>query len=285
MNKNEAIDQFIFMMEYRNLSPNTVSMYSWYLKNFLDFFDSKPVEDLDVFDAQAFIIHLKDSYAPASLNAVISGIRYFYDVVLNNALSRRQFPNILYDPVEINIFTKEQVHALLDTKDVRLRAFLLLGLDAGLRVGEVARLKVKDIDSQQGLISIHESKRGKSRKVPLSPSLLTALREYWKVYRPDPQGYLFPTRHSDSRYPHIHQTYINMLFKKHMRQFDFYDPSFRFHNLRDTYATTMLKNGCNIFVLKKLLGHSSFASTARYIKYDHNDLLDAPRLSSLLEIK
>ncbi|EEC88901.1 hypothetical protein EUBIFOR_02552 [Holdemanella biformis DSM 3989] len=47
----------------------------------------------------------------------------------------------------------------------------------------------------------------------------------------------------------------------------------------------MLKNGCNIFTLKKLLGHSSFSSTSRYIKYDISDLAQAPVLSSLMEIE
>ena len=174
---------------------------------------------------------------------------------------------------------------MLDTKDVRLRTFLLLGLDAGLRVGEVARLKVSDIDSKNMLLSIRNSKRGKSRKVPLSNALLNALRKYWIVYRPDKNGYLFPAGHSGSKNPYINQNYINELFRKHIKQFSFYVPPMRFHNLRDTYATLMLKNGCNIFSLKKLLGHSSFSATSRYIKYDISDLTQAPVLSSLMEIE
>lgn len=108
---------------------------------------------------------------------------------------------------------------LLDTKDVRLRTFLLLGLDAGLRVGEVARLKVSDIDSKNMLLSIRNSKRGKSRKVPLSNALLNALRKYWIVYRPDKNGYLFPAGHSCSKNPYINQNYINMLFKTTLKIF------------------------------------------------------------------
>ena len=237
-----------------------------------DFYQLEDVSILDVSMAQNYVVHMKQTYAPASLNAVISAIRYFFDVVLESPLSRRQFPNILYHPVEITVFTDEQIHLLLDTKDIRLRAFLLLGLDAGLRVGEVARLKVSDIDSKNMLLSIQNSKRGKSRKVPLSNTLLKALREYWIVYKPDKNEY-------------INQSYINILFKEYIKNFSFYVPTMRFHNLRDTYATLMLKNGCNIFTLKKLLGHSSFSSTSRYIKYDISDLAQAPVLSSLMEIE
>ena len=168
MNKDEALNKFTFMMEYRNLSSNTIHMYRWYLSRMFDFYQLEDVSILDVSMAQNYVVHMKQTYAPASLNAVISAIRYFFDVVLESPLSRRQFPNILYHPVEITVFTDEQIHLLLDTKDIRLRAFLLLGLDAGLRVGEVARLKVSDIDSKNMLLSIQNSKRGKSRKVPLS---------------------------------------------------------------------------------------------------------------------
>ena len=285
MNKDEALNKFTFMMEYRNLSSNTIHMYQWYLSQMFDFYHLEDVSILNVSMAQNYVVHMKQTYAPASLNAIVSAIRYFFDVVLETPLSRRQFPNILYDPVEINVFTNEQIHLLLDTKDVRLRVFLLLGLDAGLRVGEVARLKVSDIDSKNMLIYIRNSKRGKSRKVPLSNALLNALRKYWIVYRPDKNGYLFPSFYPGSKNPHINQNYINALFRKHIKQFSFYVPPMRFHNLRDTYATLMIKNGCNIFTLKKLLGHSSFSSTSRYIKYDTSDLSQAPVLSSLMEIE
>ena len=285
MNKDEALNKFTYMMEYRNLSSNTIHMYQWYLSQMFDFYHLEDVSILNVSMAQNYVVHMKKTYAPTSLNAIISAIRYFFDVVLETPLSRRQFPNILYDPVEINVFTDEQIHLLLDTNDVRLRVFLLLGLDAGFRVGEVARLRVKDIDSNNMLLSIHKSKRGKSRKVPLSNALLNALRKYWIVYRPDKNGYLFPSVRLNSKTPYINQNYINNIFKEHIKQFDFYIPSMRFHNLRDTYATLMLKNGCNIFSLKKLLGHSSFSATSRYIKYDISDLTQAPVLSSLMEIE
>ena len=174
MNKDEALNKFTFMMEYRNLSSNTIHMYRWYLSRMFDFYQLEDVSILDVSMAQNYVVHMKQTYAPASLNAVISAIRYFFDVVLESPLSRRQFPKILYHPVDITLSTDEQIHLLLDTNSIRLRAFRLLGLDAGLRVGEVARLKVSDIDSKNMLLSIQIQKRGKSRKVPLSNTLLKA---------------------------------------------------------------------------------------------------------------
>lgn len=280
MHKDEALQKFEYMMEYRNLSQNTIHMYSWYLSKFIDYCSYSDVFTLTPVHAQQFIVHLKSKYAPQSLNSVISGVRYFYDVVLEKPLSRRQFPNILYNQKDIYVFSNAQIYSLLNTKDVRIRAFILLGLDAGLRVGEVARLKVSDIDSKSStkMLYIRNSKRNKSRKVPMSDMLHEALQEYWKVYRSDPNGYLFTGKESS----HINQNYINNLFKKYLKNFDFYSDEIRFHNLRDTYATLMLRNGCNIFTLKKLLGHNSFSSTARYIKCDTSDLESVPTISKSL---
>lgn len=103
MNKDEALNKFTFMMEYRNLSSNTIHMYQWYLSQMFDFYQLEDVSILDVSMAQNYVVHMKQTYAPASLNAVISAIRYFFDVVLESPLSRRQFPNILYHPVEITV--------------------------------------------------------------------------------------------------------------------------------------------------------------------------------------
>ena len=107
MNKDEALNKFIFMMEYRNLSSNTIHMYQWYLSKMFDFYQLEDVSILNISMVQNYVVHMKQTYAPASLNVIISAIRYFFDVVLETPLSRRQFPNILYDPVEITVFTDE----------------------------------------------------------------------------------------------------------------------------------------------------------------------------------
>ena len=96
MNKDEALNKFTFMMEYRNLSSNTIHMYQWYLSQMFDFYHLEDVSILNVLMAQNYVVHMKKTYAPTSLNAIISAIRYFFDVVLESPLSRRQFPNWYY---------------------------------------------------------------------------------------------------------------------------------------------------------------------------------------------
>ena len=92
MNKDEALNKFTFMMEYRNLSSNTVNMYQYYLSQMFDFHQLEDVSILDVSMAQKYVVHMKQTYAPASLNAIVSAIRYFFDVVLETPLSTYIIP-------------------------------------------------------------------------------------------------------------------------------------------------------------------------------------------------
>ena len=69
-------------------------------------------------------------------------------------------------------------------KNIKHRAMLMIAYAAGLRVSEVARLRVCDIDSKRMVIRVEQGKGRKDRYVMLSPALLTILRTYWKLAKP-----------------------------------------------------------------------------------------------------
>ena len=262
MNKDEALMRFGYVMKLRNLSPHTIKMYTYYISEFLDSTGKSDVTKCDLSDAQSFIIQLTDErgYKPLSANVVISAVRYFFDAVLNRVFSRRQFPNLIYPGFDPFLFDKDQIIQLLSTNDIRMRLVILLGIDCGLRVSEVASLSVSDVDSKRMVIHIRDSKRHKSRNVKLSSACLSALRHYWLLYRP--AYYLFPCKYQNT---HVSPATVNYWFKKYVKTFDFYSDNIHFHSLRHSFATNMLDNGCDPLVLKKLMGHSSFTSTSRYI--------------------
>lgn len=282
MRKDEALMQFERVLKLRHLSPNTVKMYLYYVSQFLESTGKDDALDCDLNDAQSFVIELIDvrGYKPLSANLVICAVNYFYDAVLNKVFSRRQFPYLNYPQFDPFLFSKEQIISLLNTRDVRLRLIIMLGIDCGMRVSEVASIRVSDIDSQRMLIYIHQSKRNKSRYVALSDACLMALREYWKVYRPD--YWMFPGRNVND---HVLPDTVRSWFNRYVSQFSFYTSDIHFHCLRHTFATNMLDNGCDIFLLKELLGHSSLISTARYIHLSTRSVQQAPSLSAIWGIR
>ena len=276
MRKDEALMQFERVLKLRRLSPNTIKMYMYYVSLFLNSTNKADVLDCDLNDAQSFVAELIDvhSYRPLSANVAICAVNYFFDSVLNIFFSRRQFPFLKYPEFNPFLFSKDQIVRLLDTGDVRLRLIILLGFDCGLWVSEVASLRVADIDSKKMLIRIPCSKRGKSRNVKLSDACLTALRKYWLLYRPD--YWMFPGRNADV---HVTADTVRYWFNKYVSKFDFYTSEIHFHCLRHTFATCMLDNGCDIFLLKDLLGHSSLISTARYVHLSTRAVQQASSLS------
>lgn len=270
MTKDEALNSFHQWLTFRNYAKGTVTDY---LYNFRLFSQSLPADfdysELTDQHAVDFVFKLRSEskWSPASINLMCSSLRCFYDVILNRPISIRRLPNVKYTLDDPKIFTDSEIALLLSSADVRLRAMIYLGYDCGLRTSEVARLRIRDIDSERMLLHVVHSKRGKSRYVKLSQQCLLALREYWKVYRPS--DWLFPGKING----HIREYYPSNLFHQlladlHIRPED----SLSFHCLRHTYGTTMRNDDCDIFTLKKLLGHSCLSSTNRYIRVSTSDI-------------
>lgn len=272
MNKDEALKLYEDKMSFRNLSPKTINMYKFYLGKYFDSIGKEDIFTLTIDDAVRYVADLKNSgkFKSQSLNLIISTIRCFNELVLDINVSRSKFPLVKFKQNQISIFSDEEIQLLLNYADLRLKTMIFLGIDCGLRVSEVANLKISDIHSKEGFILIRESKRGKSRKVKLSDQCLHILRQYWKVYRPIDYFFPSPQKNKEGQ-PIVHQC-INHLFRDLLKKVNLSEKNYCFHSLRHTYATHMLEDDCDIFLLKKLLGHDSFSSTARYVHLTSHDI-------------
>jgi hypothetical protein len=149
---------------------------------------------------------------------------------------------------------------------------LLCCYAAGLRLAEVTHLKVVDIDGQRGQIRITSGKGSKERRVPASPRLLDALRDYWKIRRPN--NYLFPGRTADMPLSSATIQKACRLSAALAGIKNIVTP----HTLRHSYATSMLEAGVDVLTISKLLGHSSFVTTMIYlhVRRQHFDRSPSP---------
>lgn len=272
--KEDALLTFERRLRSRRLASGTVHDYVYEVDRYISFSNVEDVSTLNLGTAQKYIDYMVDRpYSSSSINLAICAIRNFSDVVLNQEYSRSRFPNLVYDEFNPFIFSESQLHDLIEKcLDTKLRAFIALGFDCGARALDVSKLKISHINSKNMTVYFEHSKRNHSRTVKLSEFTLKILREYFKVYRPKGE-YLFPGNDQG----HISSPTVSTLFKSYVSTFPFYDEkeNIRFHCLRHTYAVSMLNQGCNIFLLKKLLGHKSFSSTARYIHLTTRDVEDA----------
>jgi site-specific recombinase XerD len=146
---------------------------------------------------------------------------------------------------------------------------------AGLRVSEIARLRIQDIDSKQMRIFVHQGKGCKDRFTLLSQRNLDILREYWKQYRPNhPEGYLFYARSRDKHI--LTSRSVQNAFNKY-KVLSHLPESYTVHTLRHCFATHLLESGADVCQIKELLGHTFIQTTAFYLHLSNmNESIKSP---------
>lgn len=146
----------------RKYSPNTVKSYIHYNKDFLGF-SSKMPREITQKDTRDYLVYLAEQKqaSTSSLNIVINALKFYYGEIL-----KRNFVYEIKRPKKDKklpvVLSGEEISALLSSiANIKHRALLMLTYSAGLRVSEVVRLRIDDIDAQRKLIHIRGAKRRK----------------------------------------------------------------------------------------------------------------------------
>jgi integrase/recombinase XerD len=159
------------------------------------------------------------------------------------------------------VLSPDEVQRLIAGAKNLYHRTLLLTLDgAGLRRAEACQLRVRDIDSQRMVLRVEQGKGGRDREIPLSPTLLAALRQYYRWMRP--KTYLFPgTRHGWRADAPITTKVIWEAVRLAARKAGI-DKRVTPHTLRHTYATHLLEAGADRRTIQLLLGHADVSQSA-----------------------
>ena len=150
---------------------------------------------------------------------------------------------------------------------------------SGLRIGEVANLRVEDIESKKMRIFVRKGKGEKERYTVLPRTSLEMLREYYRMYQPKhPEGYLFL---NSQRNP-LKVERIRVFFRRYRRKAKI-DEKFVVHSLRHSFATDLIERGASILEVKELMGHSNIRSTMEYIHVAKKELSVENPLDALMK--
>lgn len=173
------------------------------------------------------------------------------------------------------VLSPEEVQRLIaGARNLYHRTILLTLYGAGLRRAELCELKVRNIDSQRMMLRVERGKGGRDREIPLSPTLLTALREYYRWMRP--QTYLFPgTRQGWRADAPITSKVVWDAVQYAVRKAGI-DKRVTPHTLRHTYATHLLEAGADLRTIQLLLGHADLSHTTVYLHLSRRHLQAAP---------
>jgi len=267
-------------MTVRNLAPATQQSYLYAVGKFSRHFARSP-DRLGLEQVRAYQVHLAAQKRSWShINQASCALRFFYGVTLGrsevlagivSAREPQKLPVVL-SPDEI-------VQFLEAVPGLRNRAALTTAYGADLRVGEVSRLKLADIDSGRKVIRIEQGKGGKDRYVMLSAQLLQILRAYWRLARP--ARWLFPGREPD--HP-VSVATLQEACRVATRAAELSKPV-TVHTLRHSFATHLLEAGTDIRIIQVLLGHARLATTARYAQVATRMLAGTPSPLDRLSLK
>lgn len=262
MTKEEVLNKLMFDVELRGLSKNTKNEYYSRVKSYQNHYN-KPATELGEEDIREFLHYLttEKKLASASVNTYNSALRFLYGVTLNTKLNLRQIPRHRKQRKFPDILSREEIQTLLDACDnLRDKCILMTLYGAGLRISEVAALKVSDIDSNKMQLFIRNAKGSKDRYALLSQANLDILRTYWKAYHP--KEWLFYSRNNTGT--HMTARAVSNLFHKYISKAKI-TKNVTVHTMRHSFATHLLESGTSVFHIKQLLGHSDIASTCFYL--------------------
>jgi len=250
-------------MQVRNLALNTQTSYVQQISLFARHFNKSP-EELGPEDIRSYQVYLTNEkkLATGSILIAVAALRFLYKISL-----KREWPfdDVIPAPKKPQtlpiVLSPEEVLQFLDcVGNTKHRAILSACYAAGLRISEVVRLTIPDIDSARMVIRVDQGKGQKDRYVMLSPRLLEILRNWWRVEKP--LQWLFQ---GDIPGQHISKDAVEQACQKARRLCPIHKPTTP-HSLRHAFAVHLLESGTDVRTIQLLLGHRSLATTARYLR-------------------
>jgi integrase/recombinase XerD len=236
----------------------------------------KPIDEINHEDIQQYILYLKKEkeLSAGTINNYISAIKFFYTYVLEREWNPVRVPRMKRTQKFPVIPSREEILSILDlANNLKHKAILQLIYGSGLRVSEVAKLKICDICSKTMRIRVENAKHNTNRYTILSQTALEVLREYFKTYfrtkNYKPSDWLFPGQNPGKHITAktIKNTIIKLRDRLHL------DPNISAHTLRHCFSTHSLENGVDPVFIQQMLGHKSLKTTLSYLHMTSKSLM------------
>lgn len=264
MTRDEAILKLQNDIKIRRYGSNTLIRYVYIVSRFLDYIgDNKPINELNENDAIKYLNTLTNEryYKSSSYNNVNSILKFFLEVTLDKDIGYRRMPNAKVEIRKKAVPEKWIIlYIIYHAPNIKHKCWFSLAYGSGLRTYEIARLRVKDIDSINMKINTI-GKGNKERITILSKTTLVYLRDYIRPTKiRDKEEYLFPGQKGK----HICEASISKAFNNVLEKIGLNEEGITIHSLRRSFASHLLRMGVDLQTVKELMGHNSITTTSCY---------------------
>jgi len=299
--KLKFMEQCHEVMRFRRLALRSEQAYLDWIKRFIFFHGKRHPKDMGEVEVRAFLTHLaaRQNVSASTQNQAFNALVFLYRQVLGRDLELQGVQRAKRSQFVPVVLSKAEVVRLVEAVPEKYRLFFQFMYGTGLRLMEVLRLRVKDVDFERGQIIVRAGKGGKDRVTMLPESLRGPLGAHlkrvellhkrdlteglgsvslpgdlrlkypnaerqwiWQWFWPGATISVDPADGRRKRY-HLHETSIQRVIQTAVKLARITKPA-TCHTLRHSFATHLLENGYDIRTVQDLLGHKSVITTQIY---------------------
>jgi integrase/recombinase XerD len=271
------LDAFLdYLKVERGLAPNSIAAYRSDLVKYIEFLKKNKLTNPDKIKRKHindFLFSLRNKFATVTISRYLSSVKNFHRFLVREKIAKNDFSNLIESP-KIGkkipeVLNYDEVTKILSfsklkkPQDLRDKTILELMYATGLRVSEVAGLRVDDLNLEVDFLKC-KGKASKERIVPLSKAANKMLKDYLGQSRPrllkgKVTNHLFLSQGGrnltrQSIWKMIKKRVLSAGIKKKVSP----------HTLRHSFATHLLEGGADLRSVQEMLGHSSITTTQIY---------------------
>lgn len=265
----DAKNKFSDFLKSKNKASATILAYGKDIDQLISFLEElkrEHVHEVTSDDIQAFMASMSGKgYTPKSISRKLNSTRTFYRFLKVNEFITDD-PSLLvkHPKYELNpprVLSPLEYRALRDSasSDPRIYAVIEILLQTGIRIGELANIRVEDVKSDS--LNVRPYEGHPAREVPLNKRAKDALKRYMDARPSTEDNHLFITKTGKPFLVRNIRDAIERYFKKAGIE------GAKINDLRHTFVAHHLKNGVSMIFLSKVLGHKRLSSTERYLQY------------------
>ncbi len=261
------------VLKLKGYSLSTIKTYLNEVLQFLKVLKGIEADKLKPEQLSRYLVYCSEKLmlTENTLHSRINALKFYYEHVLGREKFFWEIPRPKkWDQLPKVLSERELERMFRSVTNLKHKALLFTAYSAGLRVSEVVRIRLCDIDSSRMQIFVERAKGKKDRYVGLSVLLLEVLRAYWRQCHPRPSVYLFEGERPGQHYA-IRSA--QLIFQRAKMNASI-SKAVSFHSLRHSFATHLLEKGVDIRYIKELLGHFSIKTTERYLHVRKEDLIN-----------
>ena len=249
--------EYLDLLETKRYSFHTARCYVGMFASFRQYFADRELIDIGDPEIKRYMhMIVRSGKSPSYQNQVINAIKFYYEQVLNMPQRFYDIDRPLKEMRLPEVLSQEEVKRMITaTANLKHRTILVTIYSCGLRLSELLDLKLSDIQSDRGVVSVRGGKGRRDRNTVLSDATLQLMRKYFKVYRP--KEYLFEGQDGGRYAAKSVQQIVKRAAVGIRRRVS---P----HTLRHSFATHLLEQGTDLRYIQALLGHSSPKTTEIY---------------------